>query len=167
MPAIIVIVVIAIAVVAFCIKISNDIVRASNRCDNAWDQINAQLKRRADLIPNLVEAVIAARNGVTTASTPEDVMAADNQLTGALRQLFALAESYPDLKANVNFQQLQAQLEETENKIVYARQSYNDCVLMFNNAIQTFPGTLFAGGRTPRKGFEISEADATAPRVQF
>ena len=94
-------------------------------------------------------------------------MAADNQLTGALRQLFALSESYPDLKANANFQQLQAQLEETENKIVYARQSYNDCVLMFNNAIQTFPGSLFAGGRMPKKGFEISEADATAPRVQF
>lgn len=181
MPAIIAIVVIAIAVALFCIKMSNDIVRASNRCDNAWDQINAQLKRRADLIPNLVEtvkgyashesgtleAVIAARNGVAAAATPEDVMAANNQLTGALRQLFALSESYPDLKANANFQQLQAQLEETENKIVYARQSYNDCVLMFNNAIQTFPGTLFAGGRTPRKGFEISEADATAPRVQF
>ena len=181
MPAIIAIVVIAIAVALFCIKMRNDIVRASNRCDNAWDQINAQLKRRADLIPNLVEtvkgyashesgtleAVIAARNGVSAAATPEDVMTANNQLTGALRQLFALSESYPDLKANANFQQLQAQLEETENKIVYARQSYNDCVLMFNNAIQTFPGSLFAGGRTPRKGFEISEADTAAPRVQF
>ena len=181
MPAIIVIVVIAIAVALFCIKMSNDIVRASNRCDNAWDQINAQLKRRADLIPNLVEtvkgyashesgtleAVIAARNGVAAAATPEDVMAANNQLTGALRQLFALSESYPDLKANANFQQLQGQLEETENKIVYARQSFNDCVLMFNNAIQTFPGSLFAGGRAPKHGFEISDADSQVPQVKF
>ena len=181
-PTVIVaIVVVVIAIIGFCIHLSNNIVRLGNRCDNAWDQINAQLKRRADLIPNLVEtvkgyashesgtleAVIAARNGVTAAKTPDEAMAANNQLTGALRQLFALSESYPDLKANANFQQLQAQLEETENKIVYARQSFNDCVLMYNNAIQTFPGSLFAGGRTPRKGFEISETDATAPRVQF
>ena len=164
----IVIVVAVIVVIAlFCIHLSNNIVRLSNRCDNAWDQINAQLKRRADLIPNLVEtvkgyashesgtleAVIAARNGVV--------------LTGALRQLFAVSESYPELKANANFQQLQNQLEETENKIVYARQSFNDCVLMFNNAIQTFPGSLFAGGRAPKKGFEISDADAQTPQVKF
>ena len=169
----IVIVVAVIVVIAlFCIHLSNNIVRLSNRCDNAWDQINAQLKRRADLIPNLVEtvkgyashesgtleAVIAARNGVVKATTPDEVMASNNVLTGALRQLF---------KANANFQQLQNQLEETENKIVYARQSFNDCVLMFNNAIQTFPGSLFAGGRAPKKGFEISDADAQTPQVKF
>ena len=94
-------------------------------------------------------------------------MASNNVLTGALRQLFAVSESYPELKANANFQQLQNQLEETENKIVYARQSFNDCVLMFNNSIQTFPGSLFAGGRAPKKGFEISDADAQAPQVKF
>ena len=178
---IVIVVAIVVLIALFGIHLSNNIVRLSNRCDNAWDQINAQLKRRADLIPNLVEtvkgyashesgtlqAVIAARNGVTRATTPEEAMAANNQLTGALRQLFALSESYPELKANTNFQQLQNQLEETENKIVYARQSYNDCVLMFNNAIQTFPGSLFAGGRSPKKGFEISEADAQAPQVKF
>lgn len=178
----IVIVVAVIVVIAlFCIRLSNNIVRLSNRCDNAWDQINAQLKRRADLIPNLVEtvkgyashesgtleAVIAARNGVVKATTPDEVMASNNVLTGALRQLFAVSESYPELKANANFQQLQNQLEETENKIVYARQSFNDCVLMFNNAIQTFPGSLFAGGRAPKKGFEISDADAQTPQVKF
>lgn len=178
----IVIVVAVIVVIAlFCIHLNNNIVRLSNRCDNAWDQINAQLKRRADLIPNLVEtvkgyashesgtleAVIAARNGVVKATTPDEVMASNNVLTGALRQLFAVSESYPELKANANFQQLQNQLEETENKIVYARQSFNDCVLMFNNAIQTFPGSLFAGGRAPKKGFEISDADAQAPQVKF
>ena len=178
---IVIVVAIVVLIALFGIHLSNNIVRLSNRCDNAWDQVNAQLKRRADLIPNLVEtvkgyashesgtlqAVIAARNGVTSATTPEEAMAANNQLTGALRQLFALSESYPELKANTNFQQLQNQLEETENKIVYARQSYNDCVLMFNNAIQTFPGSLFAGGRSPKKGFEISEADAQAPQVKF
>ena len=178
---IVIVVAIVVLIALFGIHLSNNIVRLSNRCDNAWDQINAQLKRRADLIPNLVEtvkgyashesgtlqAVIAARNGVTSATTPEEAMAANNQLTGALRQLFALSESYPELKANTNFQQLQNQLEETENKIVYARQSYNDCVLMFNNAIQTFPGSLFAGGRSPKKGFETSEADAQAPQVKF
>ena len=181
MGVIIAIVAIVVVITLFCIHLSNNIVRLSNRCDNGWDQCNAQLKRRADLIPNLVEtvkgyashesgtlqAVIAARNGVTSATTPEDAMAANNQLTGALRQLFALSESYPELKANTNFQQLQNQLEETENKIVYARQSYNDCVLMFNNAIQTFPGSLFASGRSPKKGFEISDADAQAPQVKF
>ena len=150
----IVIVVAVIVVIAlFCIHLSNNIVRLSNRCDNAWDQINAQLKRRADLIPNLVETVKG--------------YASNNVLTGALRQLFAVSESYPELKANANFQQLQNQLEETENKIVYARQSFNDCVLMFNNAIQTFPGSLFAGGRAPKKGFEISDADAQTPQVKF
>ena len=178
---IVIVVAIVVLIALFGIHLSNNIVRLSNRCNNAWDQINAQLKRRADLIPNLVEtvkgyashesgtlqAVIAARNGVTSATTPEEAMAANNQLTGALRQLFALSESYPELKANTNFQQLQNQLEETENKIVYARQSYNDCVLMFNNAIQTFPGSLFAGGRSPKKGFEISETDAQAPQVKF
>lgn len=181
-PTVIVaIVVVVIAIIGFCIHLSNNIVRLSNRCDNAWDQINAQLRRRADLIPNLVEtvkgyashesgtleAVIVARNGVTAAKTPDEAMAANNQLTGALRQLFALSESYPDLKANANFQQLQGQLEETENKIVYARQSFNDCVLMFNNAIQTFPGSLFAGGRAPKHGFEISDADSQVPQVKF
>lgn len=181
MPAIIVIVVIAIAVALFCIKMSNDIVRASNRCDNAWDQINAQLKRRADLIPNLVEtvkgyaahesgtleAVTAARGAMSSATTPEAKMEASGQLTRALRGLLAVAEAYPDLKANTNFQQLQADLTDTENRISYARQSYNDVVMDYNNAIQTFPGNIVAGGRAPKQGFAAEEDARQAPKVSF
>ena len=185
MIVVLIIVVVIVAVLAGAlISLYNGIVTKRNRCDNAWQQIDAQLQRRSDLIPNLVEtvkgyaahenrtleAVIAARGGVASAKTPEEKMAADNVLTGALRQLFAVAEAYPDLKANANFQQLQAQLEETENKIVYARQSYNDCVLIYNNAIQMFPGNLVAGigGFTPRNGFETEDAQARqAPKVQF
>lgn len=146
----IVVLIVVVAIVAVLagalVSLYNGIVTKRNRCDNAWQQIDAQLQRRSDLIPNLVEtvkgyaahesktleAVIAARSGVASAKTPEEKVAADNVLTGVLRQLFAVAEAYPDLKANANFQQLQAQLEETENKIVYARQSFNDCVLMYN-----------------------------------
>ena len=184
MIALIVIVVVLVVLAGGLIALYNGIVGKRNRCDNAWQHIDAQLQRRADLIPNLVEtvkgyaahesktleAVIAARGGVAGARTPEEKIAADNVLTGALRQLFAVAEAYPDLKANANFQQLQAQLEETENKIVYARQSYNDCVLMYNNAIQMFPGNLVAGvgGFAPRSGFEAEGPDARqAPKVQF
>ena len=180
----IVIIVIVIAFAGWLVSLYNGIITKRNRCDNAWQQIDAQLQRRSDLIPNLVEtvkgyathesstleAVTAARAGVARATTPEEKVAADNVLTGALRQLFAVAEAYPDLKANANFQQLQAQLEETENKIVYARQSFNDCVLMYNNAIQTFPGNLVAGvGNFQAKtGFEIADAGTReAPKVQF
>ncbi len=181
MGTVVIVLVIVVALGGGAIWLNNNIVRASNRCDNAWDQVNAQLKRRADLIPNLVEtvkgyaahesgtleAVVAARNAAVGATTPEAAAAADSQLTGALRQVFALAESYPDLKANQNFQQLQTQLQDAEDKITYARQSYNDCVYMYNNAIQTFPGSLFASGRSPKRGYEITEADAQAPQVKF
>ena len=96
-------------------------------------------------------------------------MAADNVLTGALRQLLMVAEAYPDLKANANFTQLQTSLEDTENKISYARQSYNDCVLNYNNGIQTFPGNIFAGvfQFKPRTGFEAAEATREVPQVKF
>ena len=180
----IIIIALIVVIAAAGISIYNGIVTRRNRCDNAWQQIDAQLQRRSDLIPNLVEtvkgyaahesktleAVVAARNGVTAAKTPDEKIAADDQLTGALRQLFAVAEAYPDLKANANFQQLQGQLEETENKITYARQSFNDCVLIYNNAIQTFPGNLFAGvgNFAPKTGFEVSDASARqAPKVEF
>ena len=149
----------------------------------AWGDIESSLQRRADLIPNLVEtvkgyakheqdtlaAVVNARNAAVSATTPEAKMEADNVLTGALRQLFAVAEAYPDLKANTNFTQLQASLEDTENKISYARQSYNDCVLSYNNAIQTFPAVIFAGifQFKERQGFEAAEAARQAPTVKF
>lgn len=181
-PLIVAIVLVVVLVVAIA-GLYNNMVTLRNRIDNAWQNIDTQLQRRADLVPNLVEtvkgyaahekatldAVVTARNAVQQAPTPDAKMDADNILTGALRQLFAVAEAYPDLKANVNFQQLQASLEDTENKVSYARQSYNDCVLNYNNAIQTFPGVVFAGlfQFKPRTGFEAAVEDREAPSVRF
>lgn len=181
-PVIIAIVVVVVIVCAIA-GIYNNMVTLRNRIDNAWQNIDTQLQRRNDLIPNLVEtvkgyashekealaAVTNARNAATSATTPEAKMAADNMLTGALRQLFAVAEAYPDLKANTNFMQLQTSLEDTENKVSYARQSYNDCVLNYNNAIQTFPGVIFAGifQFKERTGFEAEEAARSVPQVKF
>lgn len=183
MPVLIAVVVV-VALAALFISLYNNMVGLHNRCDNAWQTIDTQLQRRSDLIPNLVEtvkgyaahesqtleAVIKARSNYVNASTPEQAMDASNQITGALRQLFALSEAYPELKANTNFQQLQTDLADTEDKISYARMSFNDCVLNYNNAIQTFPGVLIAGigGFTAKTGFEVaSEADRQAPKVSF
>lgn len=176
-------IVVVIAIICAIAGIYNNMVTLRNRIDNAWQNIDTQLQRRNDLIPNLVEtvkgyaahekealaAVTNARNNAVAATTPEDKMAADGMLTGALRQLFAVAEAYPDLKANTNFIQLQASLEDTENKVSYARQSYNDCVLNYNNAIQTFPGVIFAGifQFKERTGFEAEEAARAVPEVKF
>ena len=176
-------IVIVIAIICAIAGIYNNMVTLRNRIDNAWQNIDTQLQRRNDLIPNLVEtvkgyaahekealaAVTNARNNAVAATTPEDKMAADGMLTGALRQLFAVAEAYPDLKANTNFIQLQTSLEDTENKVSYARQSYNDCVLNYNNAIQTFPGVIFAGifQFKERTGFEAEEAARAVPEVKF
>ena len=183
MPVVIAIVVVIVAIAAWFVSIYNGIVTKDNRCDNAWQTIDAQLQRRNDLIPNLVNtvkgymnhesetltAVTQARAAVAGATTPEETMAASNQLTGALNHLFAVAESYPDLKANTNFLQLQNELAETENKISYARQSFNDCVLAYNNAIETFPGNIVAGNRfQTRQGFEVTDPSArVAPTVEF
>ena len=180
LPVIIGIVVVVVIVCAIA-GIYNNMVTKRNRIDNAWQNIDTQLQRRNDLIPNLVEtvkgyakheqdtlaAVVNARNAAVNATTPEAKMEADNVLTGALRQLFAVAEAYPDLKANTNFTQLQASLEDTENKVSYA--SYNDCVLSYNNAIQTFPAVIFAGifQFKERQGFEAAEAARQAPTVKF
>ena len=179
-PVIVIVAVIVIAVVAM-ISVSNGIVRASNKCDNAWQTIDAQLQRRNDLVPNLVETVKGyaahesqtlqnvtdARAAVANAASPEEKMQASAQLTKAVNSLFAVAENYPDLKASANFQQLQNDLTDTENRISYARMSYNDCVMMYNDAIQTFPGSLVAGGRAPRQGFSAGEGSREAPKVQF
>ena len=169
-PVIIGIVVVVVIVCAIA-GIYNNMVTKRNRIDNAWQNIDTQLQRRNDLIPNLVETVkgYAKHEQDTLATTPEAKMEADNVLTGALRQLFAVAEAYPDLKANTNFTQLQATLEDTENKVSYARQSYNDCVLSYNNAIQTFPAVIFAGifQFKERQGFEAAEAARQAPTVKF
>lgn len=176
------IIVVVVAFIAIA-GIYNNMVTLRNRIDNAWQNIDTQLQRRNDLVPNLVEtvkgyaaheketldAVVSARNAAVSASTPDDKIAADNVLTGALRQLLAVAEAYPDLKANANFSQLQNTLEDTENKISYARQSYNDCVLKYNNAIQTFPGNIFAGifQFKERTGFAADEQARDVPQVKF
>lgn len=176
-------IIVVIAIVCAIVGVYNNLVTLRNRIDNAWQNIDTQLQRRCDLIANLVEtvkgyakheketleAVISARNATVSADSPDKKMEANNALSGALRRLFAVAESYPGLKANTNFAHLQATLEDTENKVSYARQSYNDCVLNYNNAIQTFPGVIFAGifQFKPRTGFEASNESRQAPKVQF
>ena len=183
MVVVIIIVVLAIICGLAYVSINNGIIEKENRCDNAWETIETQLQRRNDLIPNLVEtvkgymqheadtlqAVTNARAAVAGAVTPEAKMEASGQLTQALGHLFAVAEAYPDLKANTNFAQLQSDLTDTENKISYARMSFNDCVLEYNNAIETFPGNLIAGSSfKPRQGFVVEdESVRQAPNVQF
>ena len=161
----------------------NRFVRLRNRVDNAWAQIEVQLKRRWDLIPNLVEtvkgyaehergtfeAVTHARANAQKASGPAETAAAEGILGQALGRLFAVAEAYPELQADENFRQLQTELGETENRIAVARQVYNDTVLTYNNAIQTFPGVLVAGpfNFTKREFFETDEAERSVPQVDF
>ena len=186
MPVWLIVLLVVVVVLVFaCVSIYNGIVQKRNRCENAWQNIDTQLQRRNDLIPNLVETVkgyakhedevlekvTSRRSKVASATTPEAKMEASNQLSGALTQLMAVAEAYPDLKANTNFLELQQELSDTENKISYARQSYNDCVMTFNTAIETFPGNLVAGfgGFTRKTGFEVADASmrTNAPKVQF
>jgi len=162
----------------------NSLIRGRNQVENSWSQIDVQLKRRIDLIPNLVEtvkayaahekttleAVINARNAAMAApATPHDQAAADNQITGALRQMFALGEAYPDLKANQNFLALQEELSATEGRVAYARQFYNDSVLGYNNKLQAFPTVFFARMLKfeKREYFETDEAAREVPKVQF
>lgn len=179
------IVVLAVGVlIAVGVVIYNDLVRKRNEVDNAWSQIDVQLKRRLDLIPNLVEtvkgyaahervaleAVVTARSHAMAAgSTPHEQAQVDNEITGALRQLFALAEAYPDLKANQGFVSLQEELANTESRIAYARQFYGDAVEAYNNAIQAFPGVLVAKmfGFGEREYFEAEVAAREVPKVQF
>jgi LemA protein len=177
---------VAVAAVAmWWVKSYNALVGLANRVDGAWANIDTQLKRRADLIPNIVEtvkgyashesetleAVIAARNAATTATTPAAAAQADTMLTGALRQVFALAESYPQLKANENFLQLQGELTSTENGIASVRQSYNNQVQQLNTIRAQFPMNIVAGSNprfAAREYFEVtSEADREAPEVKF
>jgi LemA protein len=161
----------------------NRLVALRNRIDNAWSQIGVQLKRRYDLIPNLVntvkgyaahekeifEKVAEARNAAISAKTVPDQAQAENQITGALRQLFAVVEAYPDLKANQNFLALQEELTATEGRIAFARQFYNDTVLSYNNKVQQFPSRIIAGmfNFTPREFFQVEEAATGPVNVQF
>jgi len=161
----------------------NKIIRFENRIDNSWAQIDVQLKRRSDLIPNLMETVkgymkhekevlenvTKARSALMSAKSPQENVDADNMLTGALKSLFAVSENYPDLKANQNFLNLQDELTHTEDKIAYSRQHYNDTVLSFNNTIETFPGIIFAKrmGKKEREMLQIPDADKELPKVSF
>ena len=180
--AIIIIVIIVLAVIMF-IVLYNGLVKLRNRVDNAWSQIDVQLQRRHDLIPNLVEtvkgyaaherqtleAVTQARNAAVQAQGPAEQGQAENVLTGALRQLFAVAEAYPDLKANQNFLNLQEELTASEDRVAYARQFYNDSVLGYNTKRQSLPSSILAGmfNFSPREYFEGEEASREVPRVQF
>jgi len=183
--AVIIIVVIVVLLVIWFVVSYNRLVRFRNRIDSAWSQIGVQLERRHDLIPNLVETVkgyaahekgtlegvVEARNAAIQAKSagPEQQAQAENMLTGALRQLFALAEAYPDLKANQNFLALQEELTSTEDKIAYARQFYNDEVLKYDNRLETIPSKFIAGmfNFTPREYFKAEEGATEVPRVQF
>lgn len=184
MIAVIIAVAVVLLLALFVIVTYNGLVRARNQVDNAWSQIDVQLKRRLDLIPNLVEtvrgyasherqtfeAVISARAAAIEApDTPAAQAQADNVLSGALRQLFALSEAYPDLKANQNFLALQEELTATEGRVAYARQFYNDSVLSYNNKLQVFPTVLFASmfKFERREFFEAEEGAQIVPNVEF
>ena len=159
MWVLIIVLVLVVLLVVFVISAYNGLVKSKNQVESAWAQIDVQLKRRLDLIPNLVETVkgyaaheketlqgvIEARNKAMTASSVADQAAADNMITGALNKLFALQEAYPDLKANQNFLALQEELTATEGRVAYARQFYNDAVQKYNTKIATFPTVIFAG----------------------
>ena len=181
------IVIIVVAVLAFLalllVYLYNKLVRLRNRTQNAWAQVNVQLRRRYDLIPNLIESVKGyasheretfeevtnARTAAQEARTVPEQAQAENALTAAIGRLFAVAEAYPQLRATENFQQLQQQLTETEQKIAISRQVFNDTVLTYNNSIQTVPTNVIAGmfHFEPRTFFEIEDPVQEAPRVQF
>ena len=176
-------IVIIVAIVIWLISAYNGLIRLRNQIENAWSQIDVQLKRRLDLIPNLVEtvkgyaaherdtleAVIQARNASVAAKSPGEQAKAENMLEGTLSKLFALGEAYPDLKANQNFLHLQEELTATEGRVAYARQFYNDSVLGYNNKLQQFPTMFFARMLKfeRREYFEADEAARTTPDVSF
>ncbi len=174
-----------VAVIAVFLVITyNGLITASKRVNNAWAQIDVQLKRRADLIPNLIETVkgyarfekkvltevTKARTAIMGAKTPAEAAKGENMLTGALKTIFAVAENYPTLKANENFKALQEEFATTENKISYARQFYNDSVMQFNTAIALFPNNVVAGIfglGAPRQYFEIEESARKVVKADF
>lgn len=178
---------IIVVIVLFGITAYNRLVALRQTVNQSWSDVDVQLKQRHDLVPNLVETVkgyaahergtldevVRARNAAVAAPNPQAQAAAENQLTGALRQLFALSEAYPDLKANQNFMQLQGELGDLENKIAAARRFFNNAVAEYNASIQQFPAVLFAGalGFQQRTYFEVPEAERpaveAAPQVKF
>lgn len=183
MTAIIIIVGLLLVIACYVIGVYNKLINARNKVENQFSQVDIQLKRRADLIPNLVEtvkgyakheegtftAVIEARNKAVNAGTVNEKIDANNELTGALNKLFALAEAYPELKANENFLSLQNDLKDTEDKITYARQFYNDSAMGFNNLVEMFPSNIVANmfGFKKFEFFKADEKEKEVPKVEF
>ena len=179
----IILIIVVVLIIAWAFATYNKLVDLRNRVKDQWAQIDVQLKRRFDLIPNLVEtvkgyakhesetleAVIEARNTYVSATTPEAQMKADGDLEKAISKLFALTESYPDLKANTNFQHLQQELTETESKIASARQFYNDTVLLYNNKVEMVPSNIIASLFKFKKEafFEANETERENVQVKF
>lgn len=184
MSALLIVLGVALVLVLWFVSVYNGLVRLRNQVDNAWAQIDVQLKRRHDLIPNLLntvkgymaheretlEAIVKARTAAMAAKGPAEAGPAESQLAGALRGLMVNVERYPDLKASANFLALQEELASTENKISFARQAYNDSVTVYNTRIQTIPANIIAGpaGFHPRDLFEVKdEAERAVPEVKF
>jgi len=179
----IILIIVVVLIVLYVISVYNSLVNLKNKVEDQMSQIDVELKRRFDLIPNLVEtvkgytkheketleSVINARNSYVTANNMGDQLKADGELTNAVSKLFALTESYPDLKANQNFMDLQSELTEIEQKIVYARQFYNDSVLMLNNKIEMFPSNLVAKmfNFTKKEFFEAAKLERENVKVKF
>jgi len=186
MSSTIIVLAVIVVLVLWAVMVYNGLISMRQRVNQAFADIDVQLKQRHDLVPNLVETVkgyaahergtldevVKARNAAVSAQGPAQQAAAENMLSGALRQLFALSESYPDLKASTNFQQLQAELSDLENKIAASRRFFNNAVQEYNTGIQRFPAALFAGafGFSQRDFFDLGEdrkAVTDAPQVKF
>jgi len=181
--ALIILIAVIVLFIIIVIAVYNGLIRSRNEVDNSWAQIDVQLKRRTDLIPNLIETVkgyakhektlleniTQARSAVMQATTVQEKSKASNMLSDTLKSLFAVAENYPQLRANENFLQLQEELTGTENKISYSRQHYNDSVMEFNNKIQTVPGNTIAGmfNFGKKEMFEVPAADKENVKVKF
>ncbi len=182
-PIMIVIIVVLVLLVLYVISIYNKLVNSKNKVENQFSQVDIQLKRRADLIPNLVETVkgytkheegtftkvVEARNKALSANSINEKIEANNELSGALSKLLMLSEAYPDLKANENFLSLQNDLKETEDKITYARQFYNDSAMDFNNVVEMFPSNIIASMFKFKEFeyFKIDEKEKETPKVKF
>lgn len=183
MTALIIVIVLVVLILLYLVSTYNNLVSLRNKVKDQWSQIDVVLKNRNDLIPNIVETVkgyakheketlnevIEARSKMASANTPEEEMKASGEITQALGKLFALAESYPELKANENFMDLQNKLNEVEEKIRYARQFYNDSVLTYKNKIEMFPSNIVAGmfGFKPEAFFEATEEERKNVEVKF
>lgn len=182
-PIIIVIIVVLVLLVIYVISTYNKLVNSKNKVENQFSQVDIQLKRRADLIPNLVETVkgytkheegtftkvVEARNKALSANSINEKIEANNELSSALSKLLMLSEAYPDLKANENFLSLQNDLKETEDKITYARQFYNDSAMDFNNVVEMFPSNIIASMFKFKEFeyFKIDEKEKETPKVKF